>query len=69
MDFERSEIRRPAIARADFGKNEVFHIGLAIEPDPEPHPRHVELYGWPSEKDERIVIAPGTVLRIAAAAA
>jgi len=55
--------KRPAIARADFGKNEVIRIGLTVEPDPEPDPRHVELCGWPSEKDERMVVAQELCVR------
>jgi hypothetical protein len=48
---------RPAIARADFNKSDVSVLKLTIEPDATPHPRHVELCGWPTEKDERIALA------------
>jgi hypothetical protein len=49
--------RKPALARADFGKSDVQTLQLTVEPDPSFHPRHVEICGWPSEKDERIALA------------
>jgi hypothetical protein len=48
--------RKPALARADFSKGDVYALQLTVEPDPSFHPRHVEVCGWPSEKDERIAL-------------
>jgi hypothetical protein len=44
-------------ARADFGTADVAEARLTIEADPSPHPRHVNLSGWPIEKDEQKAIA------------
>src|SRR5260370_25334655 len=48
---------KPALARADFGVAAVLEAKLSIEPNPRPHPRHVDICGWPSAKDEQISIA------------
>ena len=45
------------LARADFDVAAVSEAKLAIEPDPEPHPRHINLCGWPNGKDEQKSIA------------
>ena len=45
------------LARADFDTNAVSAAKLEIEADPKPHPRHVNLCGWPSEKDKQKAIA------------
>jgi len=45
------------VARADFSAAAVSEAKLTIEPDPEPHPRHVNLCGWPNGKDEQKSIA------------
>jgi len=45
------------IARADFDSSVVPEADLTIEPDPKPHPRHVNLCGWPHEKDAQKNIA------------
>ncbi len=45
------------IARADFGSGILPETKLTIEPDPKPHPRHVNLCGWPREKDAQKDIA------------
>jgi hypothetical protein len=47
----------PALARGDFKSSDVAEVGLGIEPDTTPHPRHVDICGWPSEKDEQKEIA------------
>jgi hypothetical protein len=44
-------------ARADFGTADVDEAKLTIEPDASTHPRHVNLCGWPIEKDEQKAIA------------
>lgn len=55
--------RRAAKARADFKSADVLESGLSIEPDPAPHPRHVELCGWPTDKDEILAIAQELCVR------
>lgn len=44
-------------ARADFNSEVLPNVSLTIEPDPKPHPRHVNLSGWPVEKDAQKDIA------------
>ena len=47
-----------ACARADFQKSIVDEVRLTIEQDPVPdNSRHVNISGWPSEKDRRMSIA------------
>ncbi len=46
-----------ALARGDFKSSDVAEVGLGIVPDPAPHPRHVDICGWPDVKDERKEIA------------
>jgi hypothetical protein len=54
---------KPAFARADFKADAVRDVAvhsvqLTIEPDPQPHdPMHVNVCGWPPDKDLRISIA------------
>jgi hypothetical protein len=48
---------KPPLARADFNVAAVSEAKLAIEPDPEPHPLHINLCGWPIGKDEQKAIA------------
>jgi hypothetical protein len=45
------------LARADFDVATVSEAKLTIELDPEPHPLHVNLCGWPNGKDEQKSIA------------
>jgi hypothetical protein len=49
--------RGSALARADLKSDSVIATSLRIEADPAPHPRHIEICGWPPEKDKRISIA------------
>ncbi|MGC2333402.1 MAG: hypothetical protein WA581_18265 [Candidatus Acidiferrales bacterium] len=46
-----------AQARADFDSSILARENLTIEPDPNHHPRHVNLAGWPAEKDAQKDIA------------
>jgi hypothetical protein len=49
---------KPPKARADFDAGAVSSVGLTIEPDPlEGIPSHINLSGWPNEKDEQKFIA------------
>jgi len=46
------------LARADFDAATVSEAKLTIEPDPLPQiPQHLNLCGWPSEKDKQKAIA------------
>lgn len=45
------------VARADFDVTAVSEAKLVIESDPKPHPLHVNLCGWPDDKDEQKSIA------------
>jgi hypothetical protein len=49
--------KKPPLARAEFAAEAVSEARLVIEPDPKPHPRHVNLCGWPIGKDEQKSIA------------
>jgi hypothetical protein len=50
--------QKPARARADFSEGLVHEMRLAVEPDPVPdNLRHVNISGWPPEKDRRMLIA------------
>jgi hypothetical protein len=44
-------------ARADFDAEALVEAKLTIEGDPSPHPRHINLCGWPANKDEQKAIA------------
>lgn len=48
---------KPAVARADVSSHSVSEIKLTIEADSEPHPRHVNVGGWPDGKDEQKAVA------------
>jgi hypothetical protein len=54
---------KPSCARADFNASVIRDIAvegirLRIEPDPAPHdPMHVNVCGWPVDKDVRLSIA------------
>ena len=49
---------KPPKARADFGIDAVLEARLTIERDPQPGiPTHVNLCGWPNEKDEQKSVA------------
>lgn len=46
-----------SIARADLESTCLPNLKLHVEPDPTPHPRHVDICGWPAEKAEQKAIA------------
>lgn len=48
---------KPPLARADFDIVTVSEAKLTIESDPIPHARHINLCGWPTEKDEQKNVA------------
>jgi hypothetical protein len=43
---------KQALASADLARNDIFEVGLFTEDDPNPHPRHMNVCGWPTDKDE-----------------
>lgn len=45
------------IARASFSAEILPEAKLTVEPDPTPHPRHVNISGWPTEKDAQKAVA------------
>ena len=45
------------LARADFDIATVSEAKLTIESDPIPHERHINLCGWPTEKDKQKDVA------------
>jgi hypothetical protein len=47
----------PTIARADISAESINDCGLSILPDPQPHPRHVNVTGWPIPKEEKKSVA------------
>lgn len=49
--------RKPPIARANFDTADLQETDLTIEDDKKPHPRHVNLCGWPPEKDAQKAVA------------
>lgn len=44
----------PIKARADVASDHVLGVGLQIESEPGPHPRHADIIGWPEEKAEQM---------------
>ena len=52
----KPRLKKP-LARADFDVAAVSEAKLTIESDPTPHPRHVNLCGWPTAKDEQKNVA------------
>lgn len=40
------------LARAEVTRAAIAEAGLEVEDAPRPHPRHFDLCGWPTEKDE-----------------
>jgi hypothetical protein len=51
---------KPAKARAEMDRSAIGLVEeckLRIEPDPKPHPRHVNIAGWPADKDAQKAVA------------
>jgi len=49
--------REPPSARADILSVAVLKAQLTIEPDAKDHPLHVNICGWPTEKEKRLAVA------------
>lgn len=53
-----SEVRaKPLLGRADITAKHVFSTGLQVRADPEPHPRHANIVGWPGDKSKQKLVA------------
>jgi hypothetical protein len=48
----RHSKRWPVLGRADLTAKDVFDAGLLIVPNPDPHPRHADIEGWPGQEEE-----------------
>lgn len=42
----------PVLGRADLTAKDVSDADLTIVPHPDPHPRHADIEGWPSQDEE-----------------
>ena len=42
----------PVLGRADLTAKDVSDADLTIVPHPDPHPRHADMEGWPSQDEE-----------------
>src|SRR5215467_12037396 len=59
-DLAGANRQKPAKARAELDKGAVLCIEvckLRIEADPQPHARHVNIAGWPAEKETQKAVA------------
>ncbi len=56
-----SEVAQPSgriiYARGDVLAQIVEEVGLKVDPAPNPHPRHANIIGWPTEKDKQKSLA------------
>jgi hypothetical protein len=48
---------RSVIGRAELLETLLAPLGLSAESDPHPHPLHMNIVGWPTEKDARMAVA------------
>ena len=53
--------RGPVIGRADLTRDQIREKGLQIE-EASPPPRHMDIKGWPEEKEKRLTIAKSFAL-------
>lgn len=42
----------PVVARAEVTAQAVMDVGLRVNPDADPHPRHANVVDWPEGKDD-----------------
>ena len=54
--------RGTVIGRADLTGNQIAEKGLKIE-EASPPPRHMDIIGWPEEKEKRLTIAKSLTLQ------
>ena len=55
--FVANLIGKPLLGRTDIGVLKIFKQRLNVRPEPSPHPRHANIYGWPDERPEQRLIA------------
>lgn len=56
-DLVGTPLGRPIPARADVAAKIVYDLGLAIDPDGIPHPRHANIIGWPASRPAQKLLA------------
>ncbi len=56
-DFAGRNRNKRAAARADMRRESVLDLHMTLQPTPEEHPRHINVSGWPAEKDEQKALA------------
>jgi hypothetical protein len=56
-DYAGKNRGKAALARGDIECKSIFELHMRVEPTPEDHPRHVNIAGWPTEKDKRKALA------------
>ncbi len=56
-DFAGKNRGKLAIARADMQRKAVINLPVRLEPTPKDHPRHIDIGGWPTEKDAQKALA------------
>ena len=56
-DFAGKNRGKPVIARADMHRKLILEMLLSLEPTRKDHPRHVNITGWPTDKDEQKALA------------
>jgi hypothetical protein len=53
---ELREDRKEVLARADIKAHIYLDLKLTLRPDGMPHPRHINIEGWPSNDDDLLAI-------------
>ena len=56
-DFAGENRGKPAAARADVEHEAIADLKVEFARTPHEHPRHVNVGGWPAEKDEQKALA------------
>lgn len=56
-DFAGKNRGKLAVASADMQRKSVLALQVTLELTPNDHPRHVNVAGWPTEKDEQKALA------------
>lgn len=46
----------PVLARADLTAKHILNRSLQIVPHPDPHPRHADIEGWPSDEETEMIL-------------
>jgi len=56
-DFAGRNGGKPAIARADIPREALIELNMVFARTPDEHPRHLNVGGWPLEKDKQKALA------------